>query len=102
MKTKLTSTEKAVLLPNIERVLKTGKPWEDKLLHCPVEAIVNAILSIPGVQRKPLEDPQYGIDGFETNGWQWDWWQHFSHGGKNYTLSGSGYYGGHAFNLSDE
>lgn len=102
MKHKLTKSESEALLPQIQQVLETGKPWEDKELHHPVEAIVAAILTIPGMERKDLgEDARYGIEGFDTNGWQWDWWQHFRHEGKEYTLSGSGYYGGHAFNISD-
>lgn len=102
MKTKLTEAESETLLPNIRRVLETGEPWENEQLHHPVEAIVAAILTIPEMERKDLgEDGQYGIEGFDTNGWQWDWWQHFAHGGKEYTLSGSGYYGGHAFHISD-
>jgi hypothetical protein len=101
MKKYLTPTEKDALMPKIRRVLETGEPWEDDDMHHPVEAIVNAILSIRGMKRKACDEPQYGIDGFETNGWQWDWWQNFTFQGKNYTLSGSGYYGGHGFNLSD-
>lgn len=93
MKTKLTKPELVSLLPQIKRVLDTGKPWEDEHLHHPVEAIVNAILSIPGIEEKE--------DGFETNGWQWDWWHRFKYKGKEYTLSGSGYYGGHAFHETD-
>lgn len=102
MKYKLTEIETGALLPHIKAVIETGKPWEDENLHHPVEAIAEAILSIPGVKRKALDEASYGIDGFDTNGWQWDWWQHFEHGGKEYVLSGSGYYGGHAFHLADE
>lgn len=98
MKRKLTEREISHLLPCIKRVLETGEPWENKSLHHPVEAIVTAVLTIPGMKRGKLEDPAYGggLDGFETNGWhwQWDWWQHFTYNGKSYTLSGSGYYGG--------
>lgn len=101
MKKNLTPKETQDLIANIQRVLDTGKPWADPKLHHPVEAIVNAVLSIPGMKRKPIEDGRYGIEGFDTNGWQWDWWQDFSYKGKAYTLAGSGYYGGHSFNLSD-
>lgn len=102
MKLKLTPTETEALLPHIKTVLDTGERWEDENLHHPVDAIVDAILSIPGMKRKKCADPQYGVDGFDTNGWQWDWWQSFSYEGKDYTLSGSGYYGGHSFGLADE
>lgn len=102
MKRKLTDEEMAALLPHIKSVLETEKEWRDENLHYPVEAIVAAILTIEGIERKKLEDARYGIDGFDTNGWQWDWWQHFSYWGKEYVLSGSGYYGGHAFFLKDE
>lgn len=102
MKLQLTEDEKAEVIPQIRKVLETGEPWEAESMHHPVEAIVGAILEMPGVERQPLEDGRYGIEGFETNGWQWDWWQDFKHEGKRYTLAGSGYYGGHAFHLSDE
>lgn len=102
MKHKLTESETEALLPNINRVIETGEPWKDEQLHHPVKAIVEAILAIPGMERKDLgDDARYGIEGFDTNGWQWNWWQHFRHDGKEYTLSGSGYYGGHAFHVSD-
>lgn len=100
MKTKLTNSEAAALLPQIERVLKTSEPWEDEELHHPAGAIIDAVLTIPGIQKSETETNN--SEGFDTNGWQYDWWQHFTHNGKEYTLSGSGYYGGHSFNLSDE
>ena len=105
MKLKLTDDEQAVLLPHIQEVLNTGRPWEDKHLHHPAGAIIDAVLSLDGVKRKELdENDETGEndEGFSTNGWQWDWWQHFTYRGKSYTLSGSGYHGGHAFHLSDE
>lgn len=100
MKQKLTDTEKENLLPHILAVIATGKPWENKELHYPAGAIIAAVLSIKGMKKN--EDDEDLAEGFDTNGWQWDWWQNFKHGGKNYTLSGSGYYGGHGFHVSDE
>ena len=98
MKTKLTKSESAALLPHIKRVLETGDPWEDENLHHPAGAIIKAVVSIKGMAKKTTEE---NSEGFDTNGWQYDWWQHFTHGGNEYTLSGSGYYGGHAFHVSD-
>lgn len=94
MKLKLTKSEIAELIPKIQSVLDTGKQWENNNLHHPAGAIIKAVLSIKGMKKNE--------DGFDTNGWQYDWWQHFTYKGKDYTLSGSGYYGGHAFGLSDE
>lgn len=99
MKTTLTESEKAELLPNIQRVLETGEPWEDEYMHHPAGAIIEAVLTIEGMAKKETEEGNG--EGFDTNGWQWDWWQSFKHGDKEYTLSGSGYYGGHAFHVSD-
>lgn len=99
MKTKLTESELQTLLPHINRVLTTGEPWEDKLMHHPAGAIIDAVLTINGAAKKETEEGNG--EGFDTNGWQYDWWQSFTHGGKEYTLSGSGYYGGHAFHVSD-
>jgi len=102
MKLELTKTEKSELIPAIQSVIETGEPWKAETAHHPVKAIVGAILEIPGMERHPREEERYGLVGFDTNGWQWDWWQDFLHAGKRYTLSGSGYHGGHAFHLSDE
>lgn len=102
MKLELTESEITELLPKIQAVLNGDGDWEDESAHFPVGAIASAILTIPGVTRAPRRDPEYGIEGFATNGWQWDWWQDFEHEGTRYTLSGSGYYGGHAFFPADE
>ena len=51
-----------------------------------------AILELDGV-----ED-----DDRDTNGWAWDYWQYFKVGDKRYTLSGSGYHGGHSFREKEE
>ena len=32
-------------------------------------------------------------DEFETNGWQYDYWQNITHNNKKYVIHGSGYYG---------
>lgn len=93
MRTELTESEKGLILPKIREVLKTGKRWTDEAAHCPTGAIIKAVSAIEGVREE---------ERFETNGWEWDWWQTFSHEGRNYTLSGSGYYGGHSFGLADE
>jgi hypothetical protein len=102
MKLTLTEAEKAELIPNIRKVLETGETWENETMHHPTEAIVAAILEIEGMERKPVDEPRYGIVGFDTNGWQWDWWQDFAYDGRGYTLAGSGYYGGHEFNRHDD
>ncbi len=99
MKDKLTIPELEALLPKIQRVLDTGKPWEDKTLHHPAGAITTAMLGIKGMAR--CDSDAESNEGFTANGWQYDWWQEFTYNGKRYTLSGSGYYGGHAFNVSD-
>ena len=91
---RLTREEKNKFIENIKSVLETGEPWEDDNLHYPADEAIRAILKIPGV--KKVED-----DGFVTNGWEWDWWQKFTYKGQCYTLSGSGYYGGHSFEKED-
>jgi len=98
VKTKLTSTEIAQILPDTLAVLSGEKKgWERATLHHPAGAIIDAILEIKGVAKFKDEESE----GFDTNGWQWDWWQEFVYQGKRYTLSGSGHYGGHSFSISD-
>lgn len=101
MKTKLSKSELDYLLPNISRVLITGDPWEDKTLHHPAGAIITAVASLNGVKKADSNGGE-NSEGFDMNGWQWDWWQQFTHEGKRYTLCGSGYHGGHAFHIADE
>jgi hypothetical protein len=98
MKTKLTQSELESFLPNIRFVLERGEGWSDEKLHHPAGAIIDAVLTIKGMAKNITGE---GRKGFDTNGWQWDWWQQFTYEGKDYTLSGSGYYGGHSFHLSD-
>lgn len=100
MKLKLTEQEQDELLPHIKAVLNGESPWESKEMHHPAGAIIDAILTIKGMAKD--EGDEESSSGFATNGWQWDWWQEFTHNSKSYTLSGSGYYGGHSFGPSDE
>lgn len=97
---KLSMAEKQILIPQIERVLSTGEAWDDDTLHFPAGAAIDAVMTIKGVSKKKTE--KGNGEGFETNGWSYDWWQKFVYKGKSYTLGGSGYYGGHTFNLSDD
>ena len=62
--------------------------------------MIDAILEIKGMVKD--DSNQDKNEGFETNGWEWDWWQDFNHEGRAYTLSGSGYYGGHEFELNED
>ena len=100
MKSTLTDNEKEMILPHIQRVLDTGESWEGEFMHFPAGALIDAVLSIPDMKKDESDEDL--SEGFATNGWQYDWWQQFTHAGKKYTLGGSGYYGGHAFHLSDE
>lgn len=101
MKLKLTKREKAELLPHIFRVLKTGEKWEAPTMHHPAGAIIAAVLEIPGMKKGETKPEHSCSDGFDTNGWEWDWWQTFIFKGNEYTLSGSGWLGGHAFFVAD-
>lgn len=100
MKLKLTNEERDSILSLVSEVLSTGSPWGDINLHHPAGAIIDAVLSINGVEKS--KDRDDGNDGFDQNGWQWDWWQTFVYEGKKYVLSGSGFYGGHTFHKADE
>jgi len=100
MKLQLTKEEKKLVVEAVEDVIHKGDAWEDENLHLPAVAIIDAVLSIKGMKKGP--DTDDAREGFVTNGWEWDWWQTFIFAGKSYTLSGSGFYGGHSFHLSDE
>jgi len=101
MKTILTKSEHSFITTLVEKTIKSGKRWESDDMHHPAGAIIDAVLSIKGMEKQQDPDSSNG-EGFETNGWSYDWWQKFVYKGKYYTLSGSGYYGGHSFGLSDE
>ena len=42
------------------------------------------------------------VGEFETNGWDYDWWLHYTKDEKNYIACGGGYYGHFEFSLDDE
>ena len=92
MKLELTPAEKDVVISAVKQVLEGGDDWDAPNFHYPAGALIKAVLEIDGVE---------SVDR-DSNGWQWDWWNYFTYEGKRFTLSGSGYYGGHAFYLSDE
>jgi len=62
--------------------------------HYPAGALISAIKEIDGVSEVD--------DGWTCNGWEWDWWREFDCKGVRYTLSGSGYYGGHKLYVSGD
>lgn len=101
MKLKLTDAEKKEAHSTVAAVFAGGERWETDEIHHPAGAFIEAIEEIPGVTKVENENDT-GRDGFSTNGWEYDWWQRFGYQGKNYILSGSGYYGGHSFGLEDE
>jgi hypothetical protein len=101
MSERLSPDQEAQILPHINNVLKHGGEWEDEDLHFPVGPLIDSILSIKGVALTDNSESQNGR-GFNSNGWSWDWWQDFTYKGQHYTLSGSGWYGGHHFGLQDE
>lgn len=83
-----------VAISKIESVLDgTEEQWKDNEAHFPVENICNAIAEIDGVDK---------VDDFESNGWQYDWWQYFTYKSKRYGLAGSGHYGGLHFYSDDD
>ena len=98
MKKTLSPSEIAELLPMIKKVLETGAPWKNKVVHRPAYLIVDAILSIPGMAKKETEEGDR--EGFDTNEWPPVWWKQFTYAGKDYILSGSGYFGAHSFYVS--
>lgn len=102
MKLTLNDEEKARVLPGIEAVLNgSAKAWEADEEHLPSEALIKAALTLKGLTKDKKADTNCS-DGFDTNGWEWDWCQHFRHGGKSYVLTGSGALGGHSFHHADD
>lgn len=55
------------------------------------------IAIIPAVVKDLMTAKGFECGELETNGWQYDWWLHFTKAGKSFTASGSGYYGGFRF-----
>ena len=98
---KIPKLEKTALISKIQSVLDGGKPWEDKAIHYPANNIIEAVLGIKGIERKESQSTRCA-GGFDTNGWDYDWWQYFTYNNKTYVLYGSGYYGGHGFAISED
>lgn len=89
----LSGNQKKHIQNNIRNVLDgRTTEWVAKNEYYPLMALDAAILEIDGVTL---------IDR-DTNGWQWDYWQYYEFNGKTFTLSGSGYYGGHAFREKEQ
>lgn len=59
--------------------------------------------NIPPVAIKSeMEKQGYKISELDTNGWQYDWWLHFTKGSEKWTAFGSGYYGTFEFSKTEE
>lgn len=77
-----------------------SEEWKNRDLHLPVEPAVATVLLFEGVAKDDtIEDAN---EGFMTNGWQYDWWQHFTFEGRKFVLCGHGYYGGLSFHSNGD
>ena len=84
----LTKNQKRHVREKVKEVISGAtETWDAPNEHYPLMALNAAILEIAGVEE---------VDR-DTNGWAWDYWQYYSFEGKQFTLSGSGYHGGHTF-----
>lgn len=91
---KISKENQQLIHEAISKVLETGEGWEDESLHFPVGELVDVVSHLGLIKDE---------DGFDTNGWQWDWWQRFTDKkGQLWILAGSGYYGGVSFAKEEE
>lgn len=84
------------VIPQLEKIAAsdaTSTMWKAPDLHFPIDVLLEEITAA-GFE---VDD-----DSFDTNGWQWDWWIKMEKNGSRYTLSGSGWYGGLKFYVSEE
>ena len=56
----------------------------------------------PAMIAEYMDDLGFVRSDLETNGWDYDWWLHFTKDGKSYTACGSGYYGWFEFGPTEE
>jgi len=87
MKEKIIENMKAKVLSVLE-----GKEESERLIGVFPLDVRNYIEELGGEEDS---------DRFETNGWQWDFWQYFKYKGNTYCFGGSGYYGGGTFSRAN-
>ena len=90
---KLCESDKQRVKAAVQQVLCGERDeWDGSEEHFPMYPLVQAVSEIDGVEEGE----------FESNGWQWDWWQEFIFDGRTFRLYGSGAYGGHGFSEKEE
>jgi len=89
-KFKIDENRKKRIQDGISAALESARDWEDSNEHLPAECVRDIILEIPGViSATGPDDMSRSIRGFETNGWQWDWWLY-----RKFVVHGCGWSGG--------
>lgn len=79
-------------LNNIRHALLTSRAWEVKGDSLPIYQIKEILIELGCV----IDE-----DSFDNNGWQYDWWLSFNFQEVDFTISGSGYYGGLSLYLKE-
>jgi hypothetical protein len=93
MKEQIETLIREEMIKGIDLVL-SGKKKEVEIPRIKPNDIIEYIESLGG---------ENDDDSFNTNGWEWDYWFTLKINGKNYDVSGDGYYNDSAyFQLSDE
>ena len=85
---KLTQEQINSIIPHIKNVLQNGGEWSDYNLHLPVGPLIKEVAKIKGLKTAARIEP---------NGWSYDWCLECFYKNNIYTLTGSGYDGGHSF-----
>ncbi len=85
--------KKTLLKMALDLVIDGAEDTIELGTNCYINDVSGVIKEMGG---KELEDK------FDSNGWQWDFWAYYEVNGKEYCLSGSGYYGNLKFSLSEK
>lgn len=85
--------EADVIRQEIQAVIDgKAREWRADDKHYPGGALTEAVLKIDGMEKREVR----------VNGWAFDWWMDMECDGQLYTLSGSGWHGGHLFHRKEE
>jgi hypothetical protein len=63
-----------------------------KVLSGEIKSFTTSTLMSPDVVAKIILESGFEEGDFDSNGWDWDFWQTYTKDGVKYCLSGSGWY----------
>lgn len=80
-------------LEQVKEVIEGKRTSTDEVKFLPPSIVLDFIVNL---------DYDFTDVDFDSNGWQWDFWKYVRVNGKQYVISGCGWYGGLTFKLDPD